>query len=363
MATFETTFKTLGTNDSTYEEINAKFEYGQDFTGDGKNDIKVTLSIASTSNSGTEDMIGVAFETNGSVIPSGFTISPYTSVFGANQVSDGGSLDPGFNTSGGSSLEPYDVGIKFNEQGSGDGIVQTATFILSADTNLDAVALLDETNWWIRLQSTTGDGTELGKGSSKMVGFLDLPNGEEPPPSEPGIANTPGFWKNHSSSGWGAYGVSGYTPGGSFVDAFGLGSGYSIDFDTKLAGNQDTLLNALSAGGGGVNALARSGTAALLNAASDEAGSGINYIINDIDALKIGIAEVYGAGWTQVQFDSVLATLDIIDSNNDNRIGTTEVITAVKDAFGVISGPLTIGQVATAFDTMNNMPSLEVGQF
>lgn len=97
----------------------------------------------------------------------------------------------------------------------------------------------------------------------------------------------------------------------------------------------------------------------LMHAASDEAGSGINYIINDIDALKIGIAEVYGSGWTQAQLDSVLGTLDIIDSNNDNRIGTSEVKTAVQDAFGVIAGPLSIGQVAIAFDAMNNMPSLE----
>jgi len=46
----------------TDEQIEATFEYGADFTGDGNDDIRVTLSFVDGSNSGTEDLIGVAFD-------------------------------------------------------------------------------------------------------------------------------------------------------------------------------------------------------------------------------------------------------------------------------------------------------------
>ena len=49
----------LGASD---ERIKVFIEYGEDFNGDGFNDIKVTLSVDDVSNSGTEDMIGVAFD-------------------------------------------------------------------------------------------------------------------------------------------------------------------------------------------------------------------------------------------------------------------------------------------------------------
>ena len=49
-------------NGSSNELIDVTIEYCQDFTNDGYNDIKIALSIAPKSNSGTEDMIGVAFD-------------------------------------------------------------------------------------------------------------------------------------------------------------------------------------------------------------------------------------------------------------------------------------------------------------
>lgn len=118
-------------------------------------------------------------------------------------------------------------------------------------------------------------------------------------------------------------------------------------------------MGALNTSGSGINALARSGTAALLNAASDEAGSGINYIIDE-DALIISVVE---AG---TDLASVLNTLSLIDLNDDGRISTTEVKGAVKDALtlgGLFDGSTGINQVALAFDSMNNMPSLEVEEF
>jgi hypothetical protein len=183
---------------ATNEPINASFEYGQDFTSDGSNDIKVTLSLNGAANSGTEDLLGVAFHLAGDAV-SGLqivniarseqsntqTLSTFnpTVVIGANQVSDSGPLNPGFNTSGAGSAEPYDVGIKFSEQGSGEGIVQTASFVIrNPGANLDK-SLIENTNWWVRLQSTDGGGQ-----SAKTGGFIGtIPGGDTPPPPNPSI--------------------------------------------------------------------------------------------------------------------------------------------------------------------------------
>ena len=79
-----------------------------------------------------------------------------------------------------------------------------------------------------------------------------------PPPPPVNLAGcTPGFWKNSTGS-W-----VGYTTGQSFDAVFGVNA-FSPDI---------TLLQALELGGGGVNALARHATAALLNASH----SGVNY--------------------------------------------------------------------------------------
>jgi hypothetical protein len=183
---------------ATNEPINASFEYGKDFTSDGSNDMKVTLSLNGAANSGTEDMIGVAFHVGGNNV-SGLqivnidrseqsntqTLSTFnpTVVIGANQVSSGGPLDPGFNTVGDGSAEPYDVGIKFSEQGSGEGIVQTASFVISKPgANLDK-SPIENTKWWVRLQSTDGGG-----GSAKTGGSIGtIPDGETPPTPNPSI--------------------------------------------------------------------------------------------------------------------------------------------------------------------------------
>jgi hypothetical protein len=195
-----TTYSTLFNQQfgSSNEPINADFDFDQDFTGDGFNDMEVTLSLNGGANSGTEDMLGVAFHVAGDAV-SGLqivniarseqsntqTLSTFTPTFviGANQVSDSGPKNPGFNTSGSGSAEPYDVGIKFSEQGSGEGIVQTATFVIAKPgANLDK-SLIENTNWWVRLQSTNG-----GADSAKTGGFIGtIPGGSTPPPPNPSI--------------------------------------------------------------------------------------------------------------------------------------------------------------------------------
>jgi hypothetical protein len=190
MATYSTVFnQQIG---SSNEPINALFEFDQNFAGDSFNDIKVTLSLNPGANSGTEDMLGVAFHVAGDAtsdleIPLNLiqrsqqgnaqqTLSTFnpTVVIRANKVSDGNGfliLNPGFNTSGGGSAEPYDVGIKFSDQGSGEGIVQTASFVITKpNADLDK-SLLENTKWLVRLQSTDGGGQSAKTGGS--IGTID----------------------------------------------------------------------------------------------------------------------------------------------------------------------------------------------
>lgn len=178
---FQTQFSTKQTSDSSSEIINAKFEYCQDFNGDGYDDIRVTFTLDPSTTTSSEDLIGVAFSIQNNAI-SGLQIgsitaqtSTYTPTWGfaADAVSDDpGKTDPGFNTSGGTIQEPFDGYVKFSDQGEADGSVQQASFILfSTSTSLDAVQLLSNTDWYFRLQSTDG-----GKDSAKIGGeILALP--------------------------------------------------------------------------------------------------------------------------------------------------------------------------------------------
>ena len=79
---------------------------------------------------------------------------------------------------------------------------------------------------------------------------------------------TPGFWKNHISL-WPA----GFIPSDDFDAVFGVDA-----FDPDL-----TLLGALQNGGGGVNALGRHATAALLNAASP----GVDYGLTEAEVIAM----------------------------------------------------------------------------
>ncbi|MFP5274128.1 DUF7507 domain-containing protein, partial [Coleofasciculus sp.] len=187
MGIFTTQFTTqLGASN---ELINVTIEYGQDFDNDGFNDLKVTLSLDPSSNSGTDDLLGVAFDINSIYNPDALnlqilniqrseqsnteslsTFAP-TSVIGeekitdnSNLVSGGNNLDPGFQVDG---AEPFDIGIKFSEQGSGEGIVQSASFVISSSTQDLDETLLENTEWYVRLQSTDG-----GQESAKTGGVI-----------------------------------------------------------------------------------------------------------------------------------------------------------------------------------------------
>ena len=77
------------------------------------------------------------------------------------------------------------------------------------------------------------------------------------PPPPPGEGCTPGFWKNHPD----AWGATAFTPTTTLGSVFtGLPAAYT----------NTTFLQALSLGGGGLNALLRHAVAALLNSTHPE---------------------------------------------------------------------------------------------
>jgi uncharacterized repeat protein (TIGR01451 family) len=100
---------------------------------------------------------------------------------------------------------------------------------------------------------------------------------------------TPGFWKNNADK-WDAVAwvPTGYSPDDSFSSVFG------VVIEIRAGGRNTitdpTLLEALGATGGGINALARAATAALLNAAHPD----INYPTTEaevIAAVQAAIAD------------------------------------------------------------------------
>jgi uncharacterized repeat protein (TIGR01451 family) len=79
---------------------------------------------------------------------------------------------------------------------------------------------------------------------------------------------TPGFWKNNAVN-WEAvaWGPTGFEPSDEFFDVFGVHITVKVG---KQSITDPTLLEALNAQGGGINALARHAVAALLNSAQPE---------------------------------------------------------------------------------------------
>ena len=83
----------------------------------------------------------------------------------------------------------------------------------------------------------------------------------ELPPGEEGL--TPGYWKNNADK-WDANAWVDYVPDDLFDDVFGVD--ITLRGKGKTTYEDPTLLEALGANGGGMNALARHATAAILNA-------------------------------------------------------------------------------------------------
>lgn len=384
----------------TIEIYEVTFEYCADFTSDGYNDVRVT--VTNTTAGASDDLIGIAFDVNdytGSVfsdltvtVDSGATGEPGVPnvVIGDEMVADDGPLDPGFNTSGGGSAEPFDVGILFSAPGAAE-YTQSVTFTMSlTGQHLEADDLLNGTDWFIRTQSTEGGGS--AKTFDTIVGLPDC--GPPPPPpcddcEEPdGEGNTPGFWKNHPLIFLMETGASHED---SWEDIFGFDLG-SLDGKFGRQLDDATLHEALSAKGGNESALLRSSTAAWANASSDDVGYGYE----DDDALSGGVEEALGLSAPDIltytdaygvvdpayyvalddyntlvattvdEFQFLAAELDMADGDVTGALSAEDVIAATVDVLedGVHDATgLDVGELALLFDALNNMPSVETSDF
>jgi len=225
------------TDDSTDENILIDIHYGADLNGDGYDDLKVVLAIDEASNSGTEDMIGVAFDLfETGTFPVGMAIDDIfiapdtlgqfqTAAAATWFIKPNGIPDlvcPGFNVEGGAVgiVSPFDAAVNFEgaTQGCGGGgggrhrlagpgggggggnsgsiSVQRAQFVITSNsTHVDASAL-DNSHWYIRLQKTNGP----EDGGAKLVGFVanvnpcsfdETTSVSEAPTSEPPTSEGP----------------------------------------------------------------------------------------------------------------------------------------------------------------------------
>ena len=112
----------------------------------------------------------------------------------------------------------------------------------------------------------------------------------------------------------------------------------------------------VAAKGGGEGALLRASSAALANSASDD----LNFSFADTSLLGDDSAEV-------------LATLALIDRDGNEVISTDELYLAVQDVYGDIGvgDPDVddhfdfedVGTVASALDSMNNLPHIDANDF
>jgi hypothetical protein len=252
----------------------------------------------------------------------------------------------------------FDFGVTIGQQG-GNPVETTSTFnIISSSKTLTIQDFInanpdgdtggpDGYDIGVRLQSTTGL-----EGSSKLRGEIPPPP-VEPPPTPDGVGHTPGFWKQEQHfSSW----KQPYDPTDKFTDTFGvtlqqlqtatLGGNLTL-----FASTNDTLVGALSAGGGGIHALARSATAALLGSAANGTLVGDKTMNYAIDPTEIPVGS-----------DSY-NILQLIDGKyggtNNDIIEVAEIIGAVRDVLGPVAGdqlvPNNLALLATAFDAMNNM--------
>ena len=138
---------------------------------------------------------------------------------------------------------------------------------------------------------------------------------------------TPGFWKTHSAAGpapLAGWPETGRSPGDSYEAVFGV----------NVPGTP-SLLDALNTGGGGLNALLRHSTAALLNASNPF----INYDYTVAEVIQMTQAAITSANYEPTK--NLFATQNELGADlTDLGGGVVTVTTAVFDADTTGSGPV-----------------------
>ncbi len=171
-----------------------------------------------------------------------------------------------------------------------------------------------------------------------------------PAASAPAEGLTPGFWKNHTGaggaplSGWPETGLS---PSASYEALFGV----------DVPNSAPTLLQALSANGGGVEALLRHSAAALLNAANPY----INYQYTTAQVITM-VKSAFASGDFETT-KNLLAKQNELEANLKDLAPTaTNVVTQDVDADTADAGPTgPVGGKAVFTYIVKNTGSVELG--
>jgi hypothetical protein len=159
---------------------------------------------------------------------------------------------------------------------------------------------------------------------------------------------TPGFWKNHADvlRFPGAWPLTGYEPTDDLEDVFG------IDLPSEY--DDWDLLEALNSGGGGLNALMRHATAALLNAAHPDLDYGVEPAEEIIELVQDAIA----AGP-----DAYEDLKDIFEDLNETVCRDDQFATPTPTRTGVVAGvdatpvPETPTPISTVLATAPRRPT------
>jgi hypothetical protein len=158
-----------------------------------------------------------------------------------------------------------------------DGTSDIATLTAppdSGDTNTDGVLDPGETWSWSFSYgplTTATTFTATGSGTDSLGNTVTYPGDPDEQDAvtvdvQGNQGCTPGFWKNNARN-WDAVAWVGYSPDDLFSDVFGVAP-FTIRGNGKSTIDDPTLLQALDANGSGINLLARSAVAALLNASN-----------------------------------------------------------------------------------------------
>jgi hypothetical protein len=248
---------------STPLQVKVTLEEG-DFNGDGIADVRVSLDTVSGN---LADLRGFFFNlADDSLLQTIQVSGDQVTAVGIDSDNDGNAdiSSVGSQTTQ-AVINPmsFEGGISLGTAGLAADDLQSVSFVLSSPTT--QVTYDDLVGESIGIRATSvfdGDGRE---GSSKLTAVVPPPPVEPPSVAYEGLSH--GFWKNHAS----AWDLPASTSFESFfsVDANWLsGSGKKA---TTLA--DVTFEQALGLQGGGMNALAREATAAILNATEHD----INY--------------------------------------------------------------------------------------
>ena len=256
-----------------------------------------------------------------------------------------------------SNLTPGTYSVRFDLASLPAGYVATVRDALAATDATDSDAdpttgrtintVLDsgenDLTWELGIKGTVGIDNE------KLVHGEYLKQG-----ATGGEGLTPGFWKNHSAygpaplSGWPETGLS---PDASYETIFGV---------NVLGAATPTLLEALGTGGGGIEALMRHSSAALLNAANPY----VSYAYTTAQIISMTQAAINGANAATIESTKNLFAAQNelgADLSTPAVSGTTLVITPDVDADTPGSGPvIPVGGQAVFTYIVKNTGSVEL---